>query len=65
MSMTVRELQGPSEALLARGSQAKLVWFQVVLHTHKHTSGKVFLQLDTKQHVFTWDLCGTNGFGSA
>lgn len=63
--MTARELQGPSEALLARGSQAKLVWFQVVLHTQKYKSWKVVIQLDTEQHVFTWDLCGTDGFGSA
>lgn len=63
--MTVHELQGPSEALLAGGSQAKLLWFQEVLHIHKHTSRKVFVQLNTKEHMFAWDQYGTDGFGSA
>lgn len=36
-----------------------------VLHIHKYMSWKVLLQLNTKQHVFTWGPCGTNGFGSA
>lgn len=35
-------------------SQLRLLWFQVVLQSHKYTSWKVFLQTDTKLYVFTW-----------
>lgn len=41
-STAVCELWGPSEALAARGSQAKLVGFQMVPHTPSHKSWESF-----------------------